>query len=241
MEAERIQYKQRVSFFEQLQEDRTLIRMRLLGKQFESLTLVTGIRNQRNARFLFVDYPQGFKEAVADGEECHIYFEFNGKDNLKYVFRTTGHKIINNEICIRFPEFIERRQRRKNFRIKPPLGTKLFINESSARHEVNVLNVSPRGVLGVPVISDNGHENHKMAQVGDSLKNLELVFPFRAQDLIIRIREAVMIRYEESPALNRNVCALQFLDIEKSQAKRLIEFIFRYQRDLLRKRRLNDG
>jgi len=86
-------------------------------------------------------------ETIADVDSCHMLFEFVGNDNLFYNFKTTGKEIIRDEICIRLPEVINRSQRRKNFRMTPPLGTKICINENGSRLEMSVLNVSRGGAL----------------------------------------------------------------------------------------------
>ena len=56
---------------------------------------------------------------------------------------------------------------------------------------------------------------------------------------MVQVKEALVIRVGKNPETGQNTCALQFTDIKKSQEKILIEFIYRFQRDLLRKRLSN--
>ena len=206
------------------------------GKQYECLTLVTGVDNQRNVPFFLVDYPQGFAEAVADVENCRISFEYFGKDGLKYFFKTTGQEILYDEIRISFPEFIERIQRRHNFRIQPPLGTKILFNDNAFRFIINVIDISRGGALGALAVNNDGKNTSHIFEIGRQLKNLELVFPFRRQNVKIHVQEAKVIRFEKKPPKNRDIYAFQFTSIKKGQEKNLTDLIFALQRDFLRKK-----
>jgi len=236
IETERLGGKSRFSIFRQLEKDRTLIRMHLLGKQYERLTVVTGIRNQKKTPFFLIDCPQDFKSAVAGVDDCRLRFEFTGKDNLKYTFRTSGKTFLKNEICIRFPKFIERIQRRSNFRVAPPLGTKIYINAKPAVREMTVIDVSQGGVLGALVNLNTPVNKDPLFKVGQSLRNIELVLPAETETIMVQIKEAVIRRVGKNPATGRDTCAVQFTDIEKDSKKILIELIYRFQRDILRNR-----
>jgi c-di-GMP-binding flagellar brake protein YcgR len=168
-----------------------------------------------------------------------MHFEFIGNDNLQYAFRTTAEEIVGDEIWVRFPEVINRFQRRKNFRLSPPLGTKLYISGDSAEHEMSVINVSQGGVLGTLFSLEKGSQNALLLTAGNRLKNVGLAFPSEESVLRVQVKEALVIRVGKHPETDQNICALQFTDIKKSQEKILIEFIYRFQRDLLRKRLSN--
>ncbi|MBU0699165.1 MAG: hypothetical protein KKE59_07060 [Proteobacteria bacterium] len=235
-QAEIIRHKGRLKIFEQLQKDRTLVKLHVLGHQYERLTVVTGTRFNKNMPCFLVDCPSGFAQVIAGVENCRIHFEFIGNDNLQYAFRTTAKEIVRDEIWIRFPEVIQRFQRRKNFRISPPLGTKLYIGEDSARHEISVINVSRGGVLGNLFGFGKETQSATIFTVGNKLRNIELVFPSEKNILRVQVKEALVKRVGKNPETDQNTCALQFTDIKKSQEKILMGFIYRFQRDLLRRR-----
>ncbi len=209
--------------------------MHLLGHQYERLTVVTGIRNPHKTPLFLIDCPQGFKEAAAGSDDCRMRFEFTGKDKIKYVFRTRGQTLLDKEICIRFPEVIERVQRRRHFRLSPPLGTLLLINAKPLIHQMNVIDISEGGVLvalkkGVP--TDEG----SLFKVGRHLKVLELIFPDEKDTVLVQIKEAVIKRRGKDLVTGRDTCALQFVDIEKYSRKTLVELIYQFQRNILRNR-----
>lgn len=237
MEAERIQNDQRFYVLEYLRQSRTLVRMHAPGKQYECLTLVTDVGNSPGAPFFLVDCPRGFKEAVGEEEGCRFHFEFTDENGLKYNFRTSGHRIFKDEVSISVPEFIERIQRRKNFRIQPPAGAKLLVDGiNSARHVMSIVNISRSGTLGALVLEDDDKTGTSDIRTGCRLKNLEMVFPLAEKESIICVQEAEIKRIEKKPGENRNLCAFHFTDIGKKQEKVLVDLIFRIQRDLLRKR-----
>jgi len=210
--------------------------MFVLGRQYERLTVVTGTRFKEETPYFLIDHPEGFTKAVANDDNCRIHFEFIGNDNLVYNFRTTGKATIRGEICIRFPEGINRLQRRRNFRIPPPLGTKIYIINNSGRLEMGVIDLSRGGALGAPVSPNGGAQYAPVFTIGSTLRNIELYVPFEEGAVRVYIKEAVVRRLVKNPTTSRDNCALQFTDIDKNQEKILNELVFRLQRDALRKK-----
>lgn len=239
-DAEIIRHKRRFDVFKQLQNDKTLVKMYVLGRQYERLTVVTGTYFKKKTPYFLIDHPEGFTKAVANDDSCRIHFEFVGNDNLVYSFKTTGKATIGGEICIRFPEVINRAQRRKNFRMAPPLGTKMYISRGLGRLEMNVIDISQGGALVRPVNLDMEYPNISPFKVGSKLRNIELTFPFEEKVLRVHVDEAQVRRLGKQPATNRINFALQFTDIQKSQEKILIDLIFTHQRNALRKRLSNE-
>jgi len=215
--------------------------MHLLGHQYERLTVVTGVRNQQKIPFFLIDCPQGFKEAVAGIDDCRIRFEFTGKDKIKYVFRTSGKTFLDKEICIRFPEVIERTQRRRHFRLTPPLGTLLYINAKPTIRKMNVVDVSEGGLLGALANKGAPMSEDPLFKVGQHLKGIELIFPAEVETILVQIKEAVIRRLGRDPVTGRDTCAFQFIDIEKYPRKTIIELIYQFQRDILRNRLPDDA
>lgn len=164
-----IQGKRRFYIFKQLQKDKTFIKMRLSGKDYERLTIVTGIQTRKNTPFFLIDYPRGFKEVVSRVDVWKMRFEFIGDDNLTYIFRTSGGEISDDKILIRFPEVIERIQRRKHFRLETPFETKLHFEKKSIEFEMNVINISLRGVLAYSV------EKKAILKIAEDLRDFNLV------------------------------------------------------------------
>lgn len=225
-----IQGKNRFDIFEELRKDKTLIQMRLLGADYEQLTIVTGIQAKKNMLFFLIDYPKGFKEAVSDVEVWKMRFEFIGNDNFQYSFRTLGGEIFGNEIWIKFPEAIEKIQKRKHFRIEVRLGTKLHFEKKSTMFDMNVIDISLKGALV------NSIQNNAILKIGENLRDVKLVFPSEKKNLIVHIKKALVKRMEKNPRMDRYTYGLYFAMIEKNEETALKKIIYELQRKLLQKR-----
>ena len=239
-DAEIIKHERRFDVFKQLQNDKTLVKMYVLDRQYERLTVVTGTRFIKKTPYFLIDHPEGFTKAVANDDNCRIHFEFVGNDNLVYTFRTTGKATIRGEICIRFPEIIHRLQKRKTFRMAPPLGTKMYINRNLGSLEMNVVDVSQGGALVLPVNLNMEDPNVSAFKVGSKLRDIELTFPSEEKVFRVHVDEAQIRRMGKQPVTNRVNVALRFTEIEKRQQKILIDLIFTHQRKTLRKRLSNE-
>ena len=128
---EKIEDKDLLNLLKTLQKDKTLIKMNLPGRDFERITIITRVRHRRQNPLFLIDYTQGFREAVGDVKDVKMHFEFTREDKVNYSFSTYGWEIYRDEIGVRFPEFIEREQRRRDFRLAVPSDTKLYIQVDS--------------------------------------------------------------------------------------------------------------
>jgi len=225
-----IQGKDRFDIFEQLRKDKTLIQIRLLGTNYERLTIITGIRARKNMLFFLIDYPKGFKEAASDIGVWKMSFEFIGNDNLQYVFKTSDGEISGNEIWIRFPESIEKTQLRKHFRIEVLLGTKLHFEKKSDRFEMNVIDISLRGALVTSI------QKNAILKSREDLIDVQLVFPSEEKDLMVNIKKASVKRVGKNAPMQRYTYGLYFTIIEKNEETALTKIIYELQRKLLQKR-----
>ena len=222
--------------FEELIRDKTYIRLQLVDGDFQRLTVMTGIRKKlRNPVFL-IDYPEGFKEAVAKSADWKVRIEFTGGDNLKYSFTASKGQISQDVIRLPFPKRIHRHQRRKHFRLEAPDGTTLAFNVKADVCKEKVIDISLGGAMIALVYPGDKDPNGLPFQIGDILQDVELGFPSKTGDHQINIRKAAVVRIEDGTAGSQKYCGLQFIDIDKDQVKKLTEFIYNYQRRFLRKR-----
>ena len=234
----RVQGNRSFEILEQLRTGKTMLRMQLLGKDFQRLTIITTIQAKgRNPSFL-VDYPNGFGKAISGIKDWKIQFEFRGKDQLLYRFTATGEEISGDEIRLRFPKTIERIQRREHFRLEVLTGTKLYFKATSTKHVMNVINISMGGVLGVLASAEKGTAKGSILDDGQQLRHIQMVFPSEGEDLRVHIKKALVIRGEEAGSTSKYRYALRFTDMEKDEDKKLISLIYRFQRQFLRRRQL---
>ena len=177
IESEEIRGKNRVDILRQLVDDRTFVQIRLSGKDYERLTVITGVRDMIGEPSFSMDMPEGFRDAVSGMEEWGLRFQFTGRDGLQYVFKTTGGKFSRGRIWIAFPQVVERRQRRRHFRLEVPRGTKLHLQVGSVRCEMRVENVSLGGVLGPLVCIEGMEEEGPLLSSGETLSHILMEFP----------------------------------------------------------------
>ena len=233
---EKIEDKDLLNLLKALQKDKTLVKMNLPGRDFERITIITRVRHRRQNPLFLIDYTQGFREAVGDVKDVKMHFEFTREDKVNYSFSTYGWEIYRDEIGVKFPEFIERKQRRKDFRLAVPSDTKLHIQVDSTLLEMKVLNVSLGGTLAVLVGRKEGCKDEKIFNAGEYLSDIEIVFPLEGEDLRVHIEKAMVVRLEEDQSKDKNCCALQFISMEEKEEKALTEFIYKYQRHVLQKK-----
>lgn len=233
---ESIQGKTRFAVLEQLKKNKTLIQLRLLGGEYERLTVITDIRIIKNTSFFIIDYPEGFKEAVTYLDAWKFQFEFKGEDKLPYTFKTSGGQILEDGVWLEFPEIIERKQKRKHFRIDVPPGTKIHLKVGSIKREIDVINVSLGGILAVLVRLKKEDKKKAILKAGKTLKHIQLEFPSTEEERRVYIKKARVIRTEKNPQTNRYQYAIQFTGIEKDEENALTQHIYHLQREFLKKR-----
>lgn len=222
--------------FEELLQLKTLLKLVLLDTDFQHPATVTALTAQETGPSFIIDAPEGFREAAADIDRWRIRFEFTGKDNIKYTFKTIGGKIIANQIIIKLPELVERKQRRRLFRINAPAGTTLCFTISVMRYELEVIDISIGGSLAAMVqTATHVYQKQPFPNIG-KLKDVELVFPAEICKKPIKIKTAKIKRTKKNPETPRYEMALEFSTINRRHERLLTELIYRLQRQHLRKR-----
>ena len=231
-DTEIIRGKNVLKLFEKLQKDETVVKLHLIRKDYGSRTVIKGIRTKRGTSYFRIDAPAGFKEAVADLEVWEIGFEFIGKHKVAHIFTTSGGEITEGQIWVKFPEAIERVQRREYFRVDAPLGARLGFFLGSTKHKMIIINVSQRGTL---VSFEKGTEGEPVFQTGEYLKRLCLVFPINEEELRITIKKALVKTLKKDPITDRYRYGLEFTGIEANERNALADLIYRLQRLYLRR------
>ena len=222
--------------FRELIRDKTFIRILLMEGDYQQLTLMTGIRKKLRKPVFQLAYPQGFKEAVAGLSNWKAEIEFTGNDNLKYSFIASSGQILQDEIRFPFPRSIQRHQRRKHFRLEAPDGTTLAFNVKANVCKEKVIDISLGGAMIALVYPGENDPNGLPFTIGDVLQDVELVFPAETGDHRVDIKKATVVRIEDGRPGPQKYCGLQFIEIEKDQIQTLTDFIYNYQRRVLRKR-----
>lgn len=233
--AERIGREGIPRLLRQVEKDKSVLKMRLLGKDYERLTIITGVQPDGAPSSFLIDYPKGFRDAVHGIDPWRFFFEFSGKDGVFHVFRTKGGQFSEGgEIQIHLPAVIERMQRRKDFRIPATASVKIFLSGSYSSRRVVVLNISAGGAL----FSLGGEKERGAAlSAGQVLKGISVEFQSEELWLKAQVREAVVKRSTVDGGGKTFRYALQFTDVEVNERAALKELIYALQREHLRKRR----
>ncbi len=234
-DTDRIYGKRRFALFDRLQKDRVVVKLTLLGKEYERLTIITGVSTENGTPYVIIDIPTGFRETFQDDKKKKVLFDFVGKDKILYSFRTVVGRINENDIWMEFPEFIERVQRRKFYRITPPIGTKIYFEVDSRKYEAGVVNLSEGGVLITQ--SERFHKETKLSD-GGYIKNINLICEEQRLRFQIGIKTGVIKRLLINSNTSRYTYAIQFIGIEDREKNGLQDWIFRIQREFLRKQNL---
>lgn len=225
--------KSRFTVLEQLKKDRTVLQFSVLGANYERLTLVTGLKGGSDGPYVLLDCPLGFTETITDFAGAGVKVEFVGKDKIQYTFRSHIRTVSDRDISIAFPEFIARIQRRRYFRIAPPIGTKVVFTKDGKVLEASVINLSEGGsLLSLPGSSSR----EQRIAAGDYLSSLRFLCQGEYAKTEIGVKKALVKRAEKDLQTGRFVFALQFTELEKRNNHTLHEYIFRCQREMLQRR-----
>lgn len=224
-----------VEILNELIRSRTLVRVKLIGKDYEQVTLIHAIRTRKGERYFLIENPIELKDVLIDYSGLPFLFEFNNLDGVPYCFTTLGDWMEDEEIWLRFPETIERRQQRKNFRIEAPPNTFLYFTFRERKHTLTVVNLSLGGSLGALIRIENDPGGLEIS-VGDVIQNMKLVFrksPLIQQFIIV---QGKIVRMEKHPSLGSTCLAFEFIKMDKENERKLTEIIFELQRQILRQR-----
>ena len=230
-----------LQLFKDLQQNKTPLRVKLTNGDYEHLSHLKQIRKRLRTHYFLIEYNEDFQAAAAKLEELHLKIEFTGEDGILYTFHTRDSDVSRELIWLKFPESIQRYQRRSLFRLEAPHGTRLYFEVNGIRYKLLVINVSLGGTLGVLVSLTQRMEQELKFKKPHSLDNVELVFPPKDDNddgSRVCIKRCQIIRQERNPQTKKYECAMEFKEIVETEQKKLTELFYQWQRDYLRKRRL---
>ena len=219
---------------EELENEKEPIRLMLPDMDYESRTKIVARRVADGESYFAFEAPEGFEEMRAESVQRKIRFEFMGKDRVPHFFEATETHLLEDKVWVRYPAAIERKQRREYFRLDAPLGMRITLTQTDLTGEMVVLNLSERGAL----VTFKRKEALRMPilKVGAELNDLCLVFATKGEELELEIEEAVVRIAKSDPQIGRHVYGLEFTGIDEQDRVALRQFIYRFQRKILRRR-----
>jgi c-di-GMP-binding flagellar brake protein YcgR len=237
-DASKISGQKLVALFDTLVANKTIMSMHLMGSRYERITYIIGIDTAEKEPRLVVDNPEGFNKAAADARPWRLRFNFNGPDKLEYIFEVNGGDSRGKDLVLPLPDFVERIQRRKNFRIDAPLGSQLSFTLSSEACTIYLINISLGGAFGVLTQPKPKQIPRALLKKDQRIYRLELGFPgdeeMEAQT--IRIKKAEVRRTEHDRERHIYKFAFEFMDMARQEKEKLTRAIYHAQRQFLQKR-----
>jgi hypothetical protein len=237
--AGKVQGEKLTELFNQLISKKVIISMNVVGAGFDRLTCITGISKDANGNYLFVDPPDDFREAAAKKDLWHLRFNFNGPDQLEYIFSTRGGEISTQGLKIPFPEHVERLQRRRNFRVNTFIKTRMHFKLKKIQGVLDLINVSLGGTYGVLVKHNFKFIRGSVLKMDQQVYDISLVFPGdeNAPDETIYVKRAEVKRIEHDQDRGFYRYAFEFKEMEKEEKQRLTQVIYGLQRKYLQRRK----
>ncbi len=233
-DTERLRNKTIFKLLERLTREKEPLRVMVSDVDYEGRVKVVGRRVADGETYFGFEAPEGFEDALAASVDRRLRFEFMGNDRVPHFFEATEIRNLDGKIWIRYPALIERKQRREYFRLDAPLGMKIRLRQQAVTDEMVVLNLSERGAL----VTFRRKEAQRMPvmEIGTELKELCLVSSTKGEELELEIAEAVVRIAKSDPRIGRHVYGLEFTGIDEQDRITLREFIYRFQRKILRRR-----
>ncbi len=227
-----------MDLFSEIIEKKTIISMQIVGTEFERLTCVTGITQEQKISYLLIDLPEDFKAKTAQSDQLSLRFNFNGPDHLEYLFATQGGVCRGNTLKVPIPEFVDRLQRRRNFRVNAPPGALISFKMKQIEGILGMINISLGGVYGALLKHNVEGVKGSILRMDQHVLNLSLFFPTddSMPDQVINIRRSEIRRVEHDKERRLFKYAFEFTDIDKKEHKKLTQAIYHMQRQQLQRR-----
>lgn len=226
------------ALFNQMIEKRVIVSMYMVGTDYERLTCITGIEQNAEGRRLCIDLPDGFRTAAQKAGEFTLRFNFNGPDKVEYLFTTKGGVLSGRDLIVPFPDCVERLQRRRNFRMETPIGTKLLIKMDKTHAIISLINISLGGTYGVLIKHNIKELQGSLLAENQVIHNMGILVPESEDrdEMVIIIKQAEVRRVEHDRNKKLYKYAFEFIDIQPTEMQKLTRAIYDFQRQFLKRR-----
>ncbi|PIE66666.1 MAG: hypothetical protein CSA23_08000 [Deltaproteobacteria bacterium] len=238
-DAAKVQGQKLYGLFNELVEKKIIISMSVVGADFDRLTCITGLEKDDDDHYLVVDAPDDFEETAKQKQQWHIRFNFNGPDQLEYIFSTRGGELCPRGLKIPFPEHVERLQRRRNFRVETLAGTQMHFRLKKIKGSFHVFNISLGGIYGALVKHNFKFIRGPVLKMDQTIEDVGMIFPGDGDkpDKTIIVQKATVRRVEHDPERGLYRYAFAFKEMQKHERQALTEVIYDLQRWHLQRRR----
>jgi c-di-GMP-binding flagellar brake protein YcgR len=225
-----------LDLLDQLKRERTTLNLYIPGTGYEGLSIMLGVERINGIPCINMDFPTGIGPGIFLTQGKKVIIEFIDKNKIHYHLRSIIEGVSRQSLDILLPDVVHRLQRRKFFRIPPPISTRIIINEKNRKYEFDVIDISEGGAL----ISHPAafHDDSKFFK--GAFKSL--IISYRKDDDMqtIKVDKAEIKRIIKAWRTGCYNYALQFVEHGKKEENDIRNFIYSYQRRLIRKRRIQE-
>ena len=223
-----------LDLLDQLKRERTILNLNVLGTGNEGLSILLGRKEVNGSQCLMMDFPAGVRYDILYAHGRKVVIQFTDKNKIHYSLRSVIEGVSPRIMYILLPKEIQRIQRRRFFRIPPPVGTKVIINDDDGKFEFNVIDISEGGVL----ISHPAafHDDRKFFQ--HAKKTLIIVYKEKGNIQMIKINKAEIKRIKRILETGCYNYALQFIDCGGKEENDIRNFVYSCQRRFLEERQI---
>ncbi len=227
--------QEKLNIFKQLEKEGIILNMHLLGTDLKKLTVIMRVISRKKEWFFLIECPPELKEKISGLDEWELAFAFIGEQGIPYRFITVGGEMVGgHDMLIKVPDAIERRLRRKHFRIKahPAAVLKAVINGQDV--EMKMIDISQGGAL----VMFSEHENkNRMLATGQELTDIRMMLlPGEKEIDALRVKRAEVRSVALEPNSGIYHFGLMFVDLNKMEEKLIKDRIYVDQRQMLRKK-----
>ena len=212
-------------------ENKTLVHVSVPRTEYERLTLVLDARTEDTGLVFQIDPPEGLLPTLAQNPVKDLYFQFSTPDRLPHRFTAVISRIDGNEIWLRHPEFIQRYQLRRNFRIKAPSNAQATIQIDDRQIKVTVDNISLGGFFCHCPNSVKG-----LISMDQLIHDVDMFFMIGGESQQATIKRTRVRRLEGRTHPKHFGLALEFVDMDGEMKKHLTQIIYKLQREFLKNR-----
>lgn len=229
--------QEEVDIFKHLEKEGIILHAHLLGTDLKQLTVIKRMTCKKKNWYFLIECPPGFKEKVNGIKNWELAFAFIGEQGTPYRFNTSGGEMIGGrDILIKAPDTIERKIRRKHFRIRAHPAAVLKAKVDGEDAVMKMVDISQGGAL--VMFSDNGRGN-RMLTTGQELTDIRItLLPGEKESQALRVNRAEVRRVVLEPNSGTYHFGLMFVDLNKLEEELIKERICVDQRQMLRKKRI---
>ena len=228
---ENIEGNKLLSIFQQLINQRILVKVFLRKCDFESLTLVTAAQDDGKVQTFKIDAPKGIHDAIAETKTAGLSFEFTSTDHVTHRFDAEIDAVSLSGISLRYPPFIQRHQQRDNFRVKVPSDSYAIVTVADTQVRMEIENISLGGLY---CYCPNKYKAFISPEI--ELADMELFFTMKSDYCTITIQRIQVKRTEPKHRPRHFGVAFEFTQIKRTAKKQLVQQIYELQRVFLQNR-----